>query len=223
MTTTPAASSTSSSTSTTSTATTSNALTSLSNNFNDFLSLLTTQLQNQDPTSPLDTSQFTTELVEFTGVEQQINTNASLTSLIQATQGTEVIQATAIDGKPVVVTSPDLSLQNGAASINYTAPAAQTVTVTVTNSSGTVVKTDQVQATSGSNSWSWDGTNSAGVQQPDGSYAVTVAGSSASGVGTTLPFTVNGTATGVTNTNGTVNLQLGAVSVGFSDVVSVGQ
>ena len=55
------------------------ALTSLSSNFGDFLNLLMTQLQNQDPSSPLDTNQFTTEQVQFSGVEQQINTNASLT------------------------------------------------------------------------------------------------------------------------------------------------
>ncbi len=199
------------------------ALAALSGNFNDFLSLLTTQLQNQDPTSPMDTSQFTTELVQFTGVEQQINTNASLTSLIQATQGEEVIQATGIVGKTVSVTSPDLALQNGAASINFTAPAAEPVSISVTNSSGAVVKTDSGTSAAGANTWSWDGTSDAGAQEPDGSYAVTVTGTAADGTTSALTFTVNGTATGVTNTNGAVNLNMGAVSVGFSDIVSVGQ
>jgi flagellar basal-body rod modification protein FlgD len=217
------AAATSSTSATASTATSANALSALSGNFNDFLSLLTTQLQNQDPTSPLDTSQFTSELVEFTGVEQQINTNASLTSLIQATQGTEVIQATAISGKPVVVTSPDLSLQSSAASINYTTTSAEPVTITVSNSAGTAIKTDQVTSTAGANTWSWNGTSDSGVQEPDGSYAVTVSGTNAAGAAAALAFTVNGTATGVTNTNGAVNLNIGAVSVGFTDVVSVGQ
>ena len=62
------------------------ALTALSGNFGDFLKLLMTQLQHQDPTSPLDTNQFTSELVQFSAVEQQINTNTSLTKLIQLTQ-----------------------------------------------------------------------------------------------------------------------------------------
>jgi flagellar basal-body rod modification protein FlgD len=219
--TTPAA--TASSASSAASATSANALTALSGNFNDFLSLLTTQLQNQDPTSPLDTSQFTSELVEFTGVEQQINTNASLTSLIQATQGTEVIQASALTGKQVTVNSSNLALQDGAASINYTTPGAEPVTITVSNSAGTAIKTTQVNATSGANTWSWDGTSDSGVQEPDGSYAVTVNGTAASGASAALPFTVNGTATGVTNTNGTVNLNIGALSVGFTDVVSVAQ
>jgi flagellar basal-body rod modification protein FlgD len=214
---------TSSTTASAAASTSANALTALSGNFNDFLSLLTTQLQNQDPSSPLDTSQFTSELVEFTGVEQQINTNASLTSLIQATQGTEVIQASAMTGKSVVVNSPNLALQNGAASINFTTPGAEPVTVTVSNSSGTVLKTAQVSASSGANTWSWDGTSDSGAQEPDGSYAVTVNGTTTAGATGALPFTVNGTATGVTNNNGTVNLNVGALSVAFTDVVSVGQ
>ena len=75
------------------------ALNSLSANFGDFLNLLMTQLQNQDPTSPLDTNQFTSELVQFCSVEQQIDTNTSLTQLIQATQGSEIMQASAMTGK----------------------------------------------------------------------------------------------------------------------------
>lgn len=200
-----------------------NALSTLAGNFNDFLSLLTTQLKHQDPTSPLDTSQFTSELVQFTGVEQQITTNASLTSLIQATQGAEVIQGTALVGKTVAVTSPGLVLQKGAASIGYTAPAAEPVAFTVTNSAGAVVKTATVTSTSGVNTWSWNGQSDANVQEPDGVYTVTVTGTSASGTTAALPFTVNGTATGVTNTNGTVTLNVGALAVDFSAIVSVGK
>ena len=65
--------------------------------------MLMTQLQNQDPTSPMDTNQFTTELVQFSSVEQQINTNTSLTQLIQLTQAGEVMQASAMTGKQVTV------------------------------------------------------------------------------------------------------------------------
>lgn len=204
-------------------ATSANALASLSSNFNDFLSLLTTQLQNQDPTSPMDTSQFTTELVQFTGVEQQINTNTSLTSLIQATQGEEVIQATGVVGKPVVVASDHVPLQNGAGSINFTAPAAGPVAIAIYNDAGVKLKDAAVTATAGKNTWTWDGTNNAGTPEPAGSYKVAVTGSAAGGTSTALPFTVNGTATGVTNTNGTVSLNVGALSVDFSAIQSVGQ
>jgi hypothetical protein len=66
-----------------------NALSQLSRNFNDFLNMLMTQLQNQDPTSPMDTNQFTSELVEFRRVEPQINANTSLTQLIQLTEAAD--------------------------------------------------------------------------------------------------------------------------------------
>src|ERR1700757_4750094 len=101
------------------------ALGSLSDNFTSFLSLLMTQLQNQDPTSPLDSNQFTSELVQFTSVEQQIDTNSDLTQLIQLTQASQVEQSAAMVGKPVTVTSSQLSLQDGTAAINFNTPAAE--------------------------------------------------------------------------------------------------
>src|ERR1700678_2186801 len=112
------------------------ALSSLSSNFGDFLNLLMTQLQNQDPTSPLDSNQFTSELVQFSSVEQQINTNTSLTQLIQLTQGGEVMQASAMTGKQVTVQSTQVPLQSGQGTINFTAPGAEPVAIAIYNSSG---------------------------------------------------------------------------------------
>ena len=89
-----------------------NALTNLSSNFQDFLGMLMTQLQNQDPTSPMDTNQFTQELVEFSSVEQQINTNSSLTQLIQLTQSGQVEQSASIVGHQVELNSANIVVQN---------------------------------------------------------------------------------------------------------------
>ena len=198
-----------------------NALTALSSNFNDFLNLLLTQLQNQDPSSPMDTNTFTSELVQFSSVEQQITTNSSLTSLIQATQGSEVIQATSVVGKPVTLNTTQLPLQNGTGSLSFTTPAAEPIAIKLSNSSGVDVKDVSLTSNAGPNTWAWDGTDNNGSQLPDGAYTATVTGSSDGATGP-VAFTVTGTATGVTNTNGTVNLQVGAVSTGFSNVVSVG-
>src|SRR5580698_2745524 len=95
----------------------SNPLTSLSSNFGDFLNLLMTQLKNQDPSSPMDANSFTSELVEFSSVEQQINTNTSLTQLIQLTQASDVTQSASLLGKQVSVQSSELPLQNGSATV----------------------------------------------------------------------------------------------------------
>lgn len=204
------------------TATPGNALSALSGNLNNFLSLLMTQLQNQDPTSPLDTNQFTSQLVQFSSVEQQINTNASLTKLIDATQGGTVLQAGGLVGKTVQATSDHLSLQNGAAGVSFTLPAAGPVTVAVANEAGTVLRSETVSGTSGANAWSWDGKDSSGRTLPDGSYRVSVTGVDASGASSAVPFTVGGTATGIQRSNGALTVQVGALSVDLSQVQSVG-
>src|SRR6202142_1241779 len=98
-----------------------NSLASLSSNFSDFLNLLMTQLKNQDPSSPMDANSFTSELVEFSSVEQQINTNTSLNTLIQLTQAGDVSQATAVVGKQVMVQSTQMPLQNGNGTLVFTA------------------------------------------------------------------------------------------------------
>ncbi len=198
------------------------ALNSLSSNFNDFLQLLMTQLQNQDPTSPMDTNEFTSELVEFASVEQQINTNTNLTQLIQATQGNEMMQASSITGKQVTVNSDHVSLQNGKGTIQFTAPAAEQVAIGIYNDSGTELYTTTINAQKGTNTWTWDGSSSSGSTLPDGSYKVAVIGANADGSTSALTFSVIGTATGVQNTSSGVQLELGALSVDFSKVQSVG-
>lgn len=153
-----------------------NALTSLASNFGDFLKLLMTQLQNQDPTSPMDTNQFTSQLVQFASVEQQITANASLTQLIQLTQAGELMQSSAMMGKQVTVQSDHLPLQNGTGSLTFTAPAAEPAVITVTTDTGVKVKEVSLDAAVGANSWIWDGTNSVGQKVADGSYNVSVMG-----------------------------------------------
>jgi flagellar basal-body rod modification protein FlgD len=198
-----------------------NALSSLTNNFSSFLSLLMTQLKNQDPSSPMDSNTFTTELVQFSSVEQQITTNSSLTSLIQATQGSEVIQATGVVGKSVTVDSSQIALQGGTGALGFNTASAEPIAISITNSAGVDVKDASLTSTAGANSWTWDGTSNSGATLPDGAYTVTVSGTAAGAAAAAVPFTVTGTATGVTNTNGAVSLQLGGVSVDFSKVVSV--
>ncbi len=198
------------------------ALNSLSSNFGDFLSLLMTQLQNQDPTSPLDTNEFTSELVQFCGVEQQINTNTSLTQLIQATQGSEMMQSSSMMGKQVTVDSDHVPLQNGKGTIQYTAPAAEPVDVTIYSDSGSKLYEATMTSKKGTNTWTWNGTDSSGHSVPDGSYKVAVTGANTDGSTSALTFSVIGTATGVQNQSSGVQLQMGALSVDFSKVQSVG-
>jgi flagellar basal-body rod modification protein FlgD len=198
------------------------ALSSLSSNFGDFLNLLMTQLQNQDPTSPLDSNQFTSELVQFSSVEQQINTNTSLTQLIQLTQGGEVMQASAMTGKQVTVQSTQVPLQSGQGTINFTAPGVEPVAIAIYNSSGAQLYDAAVTSVTGQNTFTWNGKDSAGNTVPDGAYNVAVIGANSDGSTTALPFTVTGTATGVLSNSTGMQLELGALDVNFSAVQSVG-
>ena len=198
------------------------ALGSLSNNFSDFLSLLMTQLQNQDPSSPMDSNQFTSELVQFSSVEQQINTNSNLTQLIQLTQASQVEQSTSMIGKPVTVSSSQLSLQNSTAAINFNTVNPEPVAIAVYNASGAQVQTASLTSAAGANSWTWNGQSASGASMPDGPYTVTVTALGVSGSASQVPFTVTGTATSVQNNSGTVQLQMGGLTVPFSSVVSVG-
>src|SRR6266699_6639243 len=92
------------------------AKTTLGSNLDTFLTLLTTQLKNQDPTSPMDTNQFTQQLVEFSGVEQQINTNENLQALITLQTSSEAIAALPMVGKTIQYNESTAPLSNGQAS-----------------------------------------------------------------------------------------------------------
>ena len=211
-----------SSTSGSATAAAPNPLVALSSNFNDFLQMLMTQLQNQDPTSPMDTNEFTSELVQFSGVEQQINTNGSLTQLIQLTQAGETMQGTSMTGKQVTVQSSQIALQNGSGTLNFNDPTAGPVAIAITNAAGQQLYGTTLTATAGNNTWSWNGQNNAGTRLPDGAYNAAVVSGNANGTTTALPFTVTGTATGVQSLSSGMQLDIGALTVPFSAVQSVG-
>ena len=198
------------------------ALASLSSNFNDFLQMLMTQLQNQDPTDPMDTNEFTQELVEFSGVEQQINTNTSLTQLIQLTQAGEVMQASAMTGKQVTVSSNQVPLQNGQGTIQFSTPSAEPVDIAISDSNGNKLSDNMMMSVKGTNTWTWNGTNSSGATMPDGTYQVVVTAENSDGTTSTLSTSVIGTATGVQSQSSGMQLELGSLTVPFSSVQSVG-
>src|ERR1700761_3521577 len=146
MTTVPAATTPTTTPSTTGTGTTSNsddAAAQLSGNFDTFLTLLTTQLQNQDPMNPMDSNQFTQELVQFSGVEQQINTNDNLKTLIGLQQGNAGTQAVSYLGKDITITNGSGALSGGEANWSYaldSGAVASKITVTASASDGSTVQ-----------------------------------------------------------------------------------
>jgi len=156
----------------------------LAGNFQTFLTLLTTQLQNQNPLDPLDTNQFTQQLVQFAGVEQQLKTNDQLTTLVSLQQTAQSTQALGFVGKTAVVDGSTTALANGAATWNLSVPTNANVSVSVTNSTGQTVFSGNYSVNAGDNQvFGWDGKGNDGTQWPDGQYkmnatAVDTAGNS---------------------------------------------
>jgi flagellar basal-body rod modification protein FlgD len=166
----------------------------LAGNFQSFLTLLTTQLQNQNPLDPLDTNQFTQQLVEFAGVQQQLNTNDSLATLVSLQQTAQSTQALGFVGKTAVVSGSTAVLPEstattaGSAVWDLSVPSDSTVNVTIANSTGQTVFSGNYSVTAGNNQpFVWNGQGSDGTQEPAGSYTLTAtaAGPSGSTVGVT--------------------------------------
>jgi len=150
--------------------------TEIASNFTTFLKLLTTQLQNQDPLSPMDTNQFTQQLVQFASVEQQMKSNDSLSTLVSLQQNAQTTEALALVGATVVVNGATAPLSNSQATwtLNSTQPA--TATITIADSTGRTAYTGTFTINSGTQSFVWDGRGNDGKLWPDGSYTLTATG-----------------------------------------------
>jgi flagellar basal-body rod modification protein FlgD len=207
----------------TASATASSALASIAGNFNSFLTMLTTQLQNQDPSSPMDSGQFTSEIAQFAGVQQQVNTNTNLGQLISLTQNGQVTADSGLVGQKATFTGSQIPLQSGTGRIAFTTASAEPIAIAVTDASGNVVRTVQETSTAGSNSWTWDGKDDSGNSLADGTYDIAVETQDSAGNATAVPFTITGSITGVSkSSSGDVLLQMGSDSVDMNTVTSVG-
>jgi flagellar basal-body rod modification protein FlgD len=154
----------------------------IAGNFQSFLTLLTTQLQNQNPLSPLDTNQFTQQLVEFAGVQQQLNTNDSLATLVSLQQTAQSTQALGFVGKTAVVNGSTATLTNSKATWQLSVPSNSDVTINIASSTGQTVYTGTFAVAAGNNQpFAWNGLASDGTQLPDGSYKLTATGKDSAG------------------------------------------
>src|SRR3954454_2270517 len=151
----------------------SNSGSTLAGNFQTFLQMLTTQLQNQNPLDPLDTNQFTQQLVQFASVEQQLKTNDQLSSLIALQQATQATQALTFVGKNAVVDGSTAAMSNSKATWMLDIPRTGTMDVSITNSSGQTVFSGSYSVTSGKDQpFNWNGQGNDGSQLPEGKYTL---------------------------------------------------
>lgn len=219
-----AASAASSSTSSSAGAAGSAASQSIAGNFDTFLQLLTTQLQNQDPLDPMDSDLFTQELVEFASVEQQTDMNTNMQTLISMQQTTEATSALQLVGSTVTVSGSNATLSNATStpatwSLTTTTPA--TANVTITSAAGTTAYTGTVALNAGTQTYTWNGQGTNGQTWPDGTYTISITATGANGQPVTVSTQTQGTVSGVNLSTNPPTLTVNGQSVQISQVTSI--
>src|SRR5262245_28144062 len=164
----------------------------LAGNFQTFLTLLTTQLKNQNPLDPLDTNQFTQQLVQFAQVEQQLKQNEQLTTLVAIEKGAQSTTALAFVGQNVSVDGQTAQLKNSSATWSFQVPKPISATVTIKSSTGQTVYSGSFTMDTGLQSFAWDGRDNTGTLWPDGNYTISITGKDASGQTVAVPTEVEG-------------------------------
>jgi flagellar basal-body rod modification protein FlgD len=195
----------------------------IAGNFQTFLTLLTTQLQNQNPLDPLDTNQFTQQLVEFAGVEQQLKTNDSLQTLVTAQQTAQATQALEFVGKTAIVSGSTTAMSSSKATWELNVPSTSTITINVANSAGQTVYTGNFSANAGDNQpFTWNGIGSDGTQYPDGNYTLSATAVDGSGNSVGITTLVGGTVSAVDLTQSPPLLSINGQSYTISQVKAIG-
>lgn len=146
----------------------------IASNFTTFLQLLTTQLKNQNPLDPLDTNQFTQQLVQFAQVEQQMKSNDQLASLVSMEKSAQQTTALAYVGATVVVDGATANLTDGVGTWSFNATKPATATVVIKDSTGQTAYTGTMSINAGAQNFTWDGKGKDGTQWPDGNYTMSV-------------------------------------------------
>jgi len=194
----------------------------IADNLDTFLKLLTTQLQNQNPLDPIDTNQFTQQLVEFSSVEQAVKGNELLTQIV--TSNTANATTTAIDyiGKQVQAKGAETTLKAGEANWTYTiGQNSPDASVTIRDSSGEIVFSEVTTLEAGTNTYSWDGVKSSGSTANDGAYSITIEASDIDGNNIGVSTSVSGIVTGVEFDGADTILNIGSSRVKLTSVETV--
>ena len=182
----------------------------LDEDLNRFLNLLVTQLKNQDPLDPLDANEFTSQLVQFASVEQQIFQNSNLEKLLNLQQTAQVAQMVNYIGTKVEALGQKVPLENGKAEFTYVMPTGVAKgNVIIAELAGLYVFTADANTSAGKHGISWDGIDKNGNLQPDGIYTVLVSAQDPQGNLIPVEHTIFGTVSGAGADEGNVFLFLG--------------
>lgn len=196
-------------------------LQSIGEDYTAFLTLLTTQLKNQDPSKPMSTDSFTSELALLAGVEQQVETNQKLSTLISLNESSQLSSDSNLVGKTATAKITSLPLQGGKASLSFDTEVKEPIAISVANSSGMVVKEALGTSQPGTNTWSWDGKDMSGNQLPNGQYFVSVKTMDSAGNTADVPFTVSGKISSVSKGDDDLEVNMGQTEIPMSSIVNI--
>lgn len=193
----------------------------IADNFDTFLQILVTQLKNQNPLDPLDTNQFTQQLVQFTGVEQQLKTNQFLEAMMLANQNASSSQAVSYIGKEITASGTKSELTSEGARWHFAVDEPAQITVQVKDKNGNVVFQKEGNVGKGESIFNWDGVGSDGKDKPDGTYSINIQARNADGKLIAVATEMTGEVTGIDMTGSEPVLIVGSARVNMSAVLSV--
>jgi flagellar basal-body rod modification protein FlgD len=192
----------------------------------DFLKLLTTQLQNQNPLEPMDNTAYVAQLAQFSSLEQMQNMNSNLATSILLNQSVNNSLATSLIGRDIQSRGDQLThVSSDKQQLDFTlGGAAAKVKVEVVDANGKVVATLEPGAmSSGSQSVTWDGKETDGSTAPAGDYTFRVSATDAKGAAVSSQTTVTGRVTGVKFDNGNTYLMIGGRKVSMADIIQIAE
>ncbi|KQP96459.1 flagellar hook capping FlgD N-terminal domain-containing protein [Methylobacterium sp. Leaf117] len=195
----------------------------LAGNFTQFLTLLTTQLKNQNPLDPMDTNQFTQQLVQYAGVEQQLKSNDRLDAILTNAKSSSAASATGFIGQTITADGRTTTLKDGAAQWTLTPQrAAKQATMTISDAKGNVVATQTKALAEGAQSFTWDGRSSSGFTSANGTYSIKVDAVDVTGTKIVVDTKVKGTVSSIDLSGSEPVLLVGKSKVPVSAVQDIG-
>ena len=176
-----------------------------------FLTILVAQLTHQDPLNPMEDTEMTSQLAEFSSLEQLTSINDGITNLAASKQQTDMLSAVSFIGKEVKAEGYKISLEEGNASSIYYGfgETVSGIMMNIYDAEGAIVRTIELGSKeAGSYQYEWDGKNDAGELLPDGQYGIGILGEDAEGKHVMVQTEISGIVDAVVNDGGTQYLRL---------------
>lgn len=199
----------------------SKSLSSLSDNYTMFLSLLTTQLQNQSPLDPMDADQFTSQLVQYSSVEQLIKMNANFEDMKTSMESSNLANLVNYVGTNVTVNAATKPITDGKVEWTINAAKSGTATITIKDAAGKTVLTRTESLKAGDNPFSWNGKGDDGKTYTDGSYTIGVSAKTAAGSNIKTTTDITGKVDSLEWSDGIPYLSIGGTKYLTSAVVKI--